>query len=270
MAVDFTSMSEIDQYYYEKRQLIRKIWCPNTPVIKLDYLSKLDLYRLGVLLNSYDDLTYMKFDESNNIFIAPNKLSTTIVFFLHNCLLKVNRKIHVTAFTDDGMKITHLSLVRFDLNVDSIEDNGAIDACINGAYTLTDDEFLCIYEEAAVDILYNYYCELCSMHFTSPEEVHILTPVFIKLIRSLSIYDALDSILKAYHNYRRSKNRSFVQILEKSQDSNEKDAQIVKVSLKIPDSVEINYLYKLFGFDQTSFRKTEKDLLRIYQEAHRE
>ena len=263
-------MQNTDDHYYRQRNNIRKIWCVDIPVIKMDYLSKLDLYRLGILLNSYDDLTYMKFDESNNIFIAPYKLSTTIVFFLHNCLLKVNRKIHVTAFTDDGMKITHLSLVRFDLNVDSIEDNGAIDACRNGAYTLTDDEFISIYEEAAVDILYNYYRELCAMHYDSSEEVHILTPVFIKLIRSLSVFDALDSIFKAYHNYRRSKNRSFVQMLEKPQNSYDKDSQTVRVSLKIPESVEINYLYKLLGLDQTAFGKTENELLSIYREAHRE
>lgn len=270
MAVDFTSMSEIDQYYYAKRQLIRKIWCPDTPVIKLGYLSNLDLYRLGVLLNSYDDLSYMKFDDNNSIFIAKHKLSATIISFIRNGLLRVNRKIHVTAFTDDGLKFTDLSLVRFDLNVDGIADKGAINVCKNGAYTLTDDEFISIYEEAAVDIMYNYYCELCAMYYDVPEEVHILTPVFIRLIRNLSIFDALNTIFKAYHKYCHSKNRSFVQILEKSQNSYAKDSQIVKVSLKIPESVEIHYLYKLFGFDQTAFCKTEKELLRIYREAHNE
>ncbi len=239
-------------------------------MIKLNYLSNLDKYNLGVLLNSCDQLSYIKFDESNNIFISKKKLATTIIFFLRNGLLKVNRKIHVTAFTDDGLKFTDLSLVRFDLNVDENADKGGIDVCRSGAYMLTDDEFINIYEEAAVDILYCYYRELCAMHYDTPEEVHILTPIYIRLIRNLSIFDALDTIFMAYRNYRRTKNMSFVQALEKSQNSNEKDAQIVNVSLKIPDSVEINYLYKLFGFDQTSFRKTETDLLRIYQEAHRE
>ena len=261
-------MQNIDDYYHYQRRKIRQIWCQDIPVIKLNYLSNLDKYNLGVLLNSCDQLSYIKFDESNNIFISKKKLATTIIFFLRNGLLRVNSKIHVTAFTDDGLKFTDLSSCRFDLNVDGIEDKCAIDACRNGAYTLTDEEYIRIYEEAAVNIMYNYYCELCAMHYNSSEEVHILTPVFINLIRSLSLFDALDSIFKAYHNYRRTKNRSFVQTLEKSQNSNNKDSQVVKVSLKIPDSVEINYLYKLFGFDQTAFSKTERELLRIYREAH--
>ena len=263
-------MQNIDDYYHRQRSKIRQIWCQDIPVIKLKHLSNLDKYHLGVLLNCYVDLSYMKFDESNNIFIFKKKLSTTIISFLRNGLFIVNRKIHVTAFTDDGLKFTDLSLCRFDLNVDEIEDKEAIDACRNGTYTLSDEEFTRIYEEAAVDIMYNYYCELCAMHYGSPEEVHILTPVFIKLIRNLSIFDALDFILKAYHNYLRTKNSSFVQLLEKSKNSHNKDSQIVIVSLKIPESVEINYLYKLLGFDQTAFNKSEKELLRIYREAHNE
>ena len=235
----------------------------------MKHLSHYDLYRLGVLLNSTDTLSYMKFEEGNGIFIATGKLSTTITAFLRNGLFRVNRKVHVTAFTDDAKSITNISLVRFDMNVDESAYMKLLDHCKNGSYTLTDEEFIRIYEEAAVDILYNYYCELCSMHFTSPEEVHILTPIYIRLIRNLSIFDALDSIFKAYHNYRHSKNRSFVQILEKSQNSYDKDSQIVKVSLKIPYSIELNYLYKLFGIDQTAFMKTEKELLHIYREAHR-
>ncbi len=235
----------------------------------MKHLSHYDLYRLGVLLNSTDNLSYIKFEEGNGIFIAKGKLSTTITAFLRNGLLRVNRKVHVTAFTDDAKSITNISLVRFDLNVDDSADMKLIDHCKNGSYTLTDEEFIRIYEEAALDIMYNYYCELCSMHYRTPEDRYILTPMFIMLIRKLSLYDALDSIFKAHHKYRYNNNSRFNQILEKIQSSNHKDSQIIKVSLKIPYSIEINYLYKLFDIDQTAFMKTEKELLHIYREAHR-
>ena len=263
----------LDAYYHHKRQLIRRFWCPEIPCISLTDLSIYDKYSLGILLNAYeDDIKYMKFFSDDCIFIRDGKLKEVITDFLRKGVFKVNPKIHVTAFSDDGSRITNLTLVRFDLNCKLNQENiKAIHEVKSGLFKLTEADFIHLYTEAALSILYIFYADLCSNNFIKAEEYNALTPYIGQIVGQYSINDSLYYFYEIFMIFRekhhKNRNVRITSVFTSNCQCNSRPKNIT-YAIKIPDSIELDYLFsKVMKNISDPYNKTLQDLINDYKET---
>lgn len=265
---------DANTYYQQKRKKIRNNWCQNAKPINPYHLSKIDQYRLGILLNAANNnYTDIKFSSKDRIFTSKDKLSVVLFDFLKKRILKINDHIHIRAFDTDSSHIINISMLKFDINCDLEKYSCCLNLINNGYVYLTDDDFSKVFEKTATSILITYYLELCSANHRKPEDLIVIESLFVNLLKSKTILEALKTINHIFYrqidNQGTKKYNSFINAyINSNKDGFSGNNYIYRLS--IPQSIEQKYVfYKMFGLGDICVSTHHDELLSLYRKDHK-